>query len=657
MKYGFKLALFMILVISPVFYCQQEIADSLTNQLEHSSGEKKVDLLNELSDIYQYINTKIAIQYASKGIELASSINYNKGLASSYGSLGYCYINLDNNKALTYTQKALKLRTELNDESGIATSLNVMGVIYYYKGDYLKSFEYHLRALNKRELLGDENKIATSYNNIALVHIAIENYETALDFLNKSLDIRMKNGNKRGIAILNDNIGNVYCKMGKYEEAFKCFDKSLAINKEIGNKKSEANSCFNIAVVYKNLDDTTKALEYYRLALDIYKQVDEKNGIANVENGIASIYISKEMIKLAIEHANIALLNSQQINALENISLASKILQNSYEKMSDYKNAYKYAMIFQSTTDSLMNSDKLKRLTRIEFDYKIDKIKKEKEAELNTQKAFVMYLTITLVLSIIIVILIIFGYSSKRRLNTKLNGLNAKLLELNSTKDRFFSIIAHDLRGPFNGLLGISEILVSDKENLSKEEIKYYIKMLNSSIRKQYELLNDLLEWSKLQSGSFKLKYEKIKLPNELDEVIKHLELTTSQKNIKLINEIENNIIITADKNMIRLVLRNLISNGIKFTNPKGIIRISAIQKQGMTEVTVSDNGVGIKEEDIIKLFRIDVHHSTPGTADEMGTGLGLILCKEIIEKHSGEIRIESKVNEGSKIIFSIPQN
>jgi signal transduction histidine kinase len=657
MNYSPKYFLVLFFILSPILYSQQNTADSLAKELENVSGEKKVDLLIELSDIYQYINTTIAIEYASNAVELASAINYKKGLATSYGSLGYCYVNLDNPKALEYTQKALKLRTELDDKVGISTSLNVMGVIFYYKGDFLNSIDYHLKSLKMREDIGDEIKIATSYNNIALVHIALENYHDALDYLNKALTIRIKTENKRGIAIVYDNIGDVYSKMGNYEKAFECFDKSLSINKEIGNKKSAANSYFNIAVVYRNLSDFSNALKYYYQSLSIYNDLDEKNGIANVENGIASVYNMQGSFQQAIEHASIAMLNAVSINTLGNISISSKILQNSYEKIGDYKNAYKYAVTYQNSTDTLNNSEKFKRLTKMELDYKIEKIKKEQELELKKQETYITYLIISLFFSIIIVAIIVFSFSLKQRLNTKLKLLNKQLVELNSTKDRFFSIIAHDLRGPFNGLLGVSNLLASDIKTLTKEEIEFFSKLINDSLKKQFELLNDLLEWSRLQNGTFSLKYESINLHSTLNEAIKPLELLASQKTIKLHNEINKELLLNADKNMIELVLRNLISNGIKFTNEGGLIKVSALQNDIMTEITVSDNGVGLTQEDIDKLFRIDIHHSTTGTNNEMGTGLGLILCKEIIEKHSGEIRIESKPNQETKIIFTIPSN
>jgi signal transduction histidine kinase len=179
--------------------------------------------------------------------------------------------------------------------------------------------------------------------------------------------------------------------------------------------------------------------------------------------------------------------------------------------------------------------------------------------------------------------------------------------------------------------------------------------LLNISLKKQYELLNDLLEWARLQNGSIKLNYETVQLYTEVNDLISSLQLSASLKNINLINNVDKNISLHADKNMILLVLRNLISNSIKFTNKNGYAKISASQNNNTTEIIIEDNGVGISAEDQNRLLKIDVHHSTPGTANEMGTGLGLILCKEIIEKHSGSIKIDSKLNIGTKIIIQIP--
>jgi signal transduction histidine kinase/tetratricopeptide (TPR) repeat protein len=656
MKSKIKYLLFALLMVSNIIYSQQNTADSLIRELGSSDGPKKVDLLNELSDIYQYINTQLAIKYAEDALTVAASINYKKGIANSYGSLGYCYINLNNDKALAYTEKALEIRTQLNDVPGIATSNNVLGVIYYYTGDYLKSIDYHIKALSMREKIGDQNKIATSYNNIALVHIAIENYETALSYLEKALAIRTKDDNIRGIAILNDNIGDIYSKMGQYDKAFSYFNKALVINKQTGNKKSEAYSYYNIASGYQKQNDSTNALKYFNFALDIYQQLDEKNGISNVENGLAVMYSQQGLIIPAITHANLAYNSAQFINSLENIAIASDILYKNYYKLNDYKNAFRFSEIFIKANDRLKNAKNYKRLAKIDFDYKVEKLNKEKEAELNQQKDFIIFLSVAVILLLMIFVLIIFLYRSKRRLNKDLNMLNNKLTESNSAKDRFFSIIAHDLRGPFTGLLGISEYLSNDVDQLGKEEIKQYNQMLNLSLQKQYDLLNDLLEWARLQNVNSKLNYEKIILSDVVNSLISSMQLIASLKNINIINSVDKYITLFADKNMMLLVLRNLFFNGIKFTNKNGYTKISAVQTTEATEILIEDNGVGISEKDLARLLRIDVHHSTVGTANEMGTGLGLILCKEIIDKHSGTIKIESKLNIGTKIFVQIPR-
>jgi len=226
---------------------------------------------------------------------------------------------------------------------------------------------------------------------------------------------------------------------------------------------------------------------------------------------------------------------------------------------------------------------------------------------------------------------------------------------LNDAKDKFFSIIAHDLRGPFNTLLNLSEILFSEIDSLSKEEIKNFNEELHNSLTRQFELLNNLLDWSKMQDGRFKLNPRNVILYKEINKVMEPLELSASKKNIKLINNVEGGISVFADVNMIRLVLRNLISNGIKFTTRDGFVAVTAKKTRLYAQVIISDNGIGIAENDVEKLFGIENNYSTKGTENEIGTGLGLTLCKEIIEKHNGKIWVESEKNEGSNFIFTLP--
>jgi PAS domain S-box-containing protein len=230
-----------------------------------------------------------------------------------------------------------------------------------------------------------------------------------------------------------------------------------------------------------------------------------------------------------------------------------------------------------------------------------------------------------------------------------------ELKSLNSIKDKFFSIISHDLRGPFQGFLGATNLLATEIDTLSKEEIMEIGEALNVSLHKQLDLLNTLLDWSRLQTGDFIIKSEQLFLGNKISEIIQPFKLLASQKKIKLINSVDRDIIILADLNMLSLVIRNLLSNAIKFTKENGTVRISASTKENFVVITVEDNGVGIAQDDIKKLFRMDHYYSTEGTIKESGTGLGLLLCKEIVDKHNGKIWVESELNKGSKFIFTIP--
>jgi len=229
-----------------------------------------------------------------------------------------------------------------------------------------------------------------------------------------------------------------------------------------------------------------------------------------------------------------------------------------------------------------------------------------------------------------------------------------QLLQLNADKDRFISILAHDLRSPFNSILGFLRILSKKIRSFTIEEIEEYIKMISQSAQNTFNLLEDLIVWTMSQSG--KLPYEPQKLIfNEVcKEVVGILKPIASAKSITLNYFVPNEITVFADSNMLKTVLRNLVSNAIKFTNPEGRIDIYAEKTSSGITISVSDNGVGMEPETVNMLFDISKTHTTKGTGNESGTGLGLFLCKEFIEKHGSELRVKSQKNEGSSFYFTL---
>lgn len=243
----------------------------------------------------------------------------------------------------------------------------------------------------------------------------------------------------------------------------------------------------------------------------------------------------------------------------------------------------------------------------------------------------------------------------RNNLLSELRQKNSELAQLNATKDKLFSIISHDLRSPFGTILGLSEILSDELETLSKDEIAEYVKNIQLAAKNSYDLMDKLLVWARSQTGDIRLIKEEVNLKSLVDDAVAVLEHSAHSKKISIKNMIGAEIVILADKNTLNTVVRNLIANAIKYTNETGIVEIFAEIKDGHAEVKVSDNGIGMNEYTLKNLFNRSEAVSRPGTANESGTGLGLILCKEFIEQNGGTLRAESKEGAGSVFIFTLP--
>jgi PAS domain S-box-containing protein len=244
--------------------------------------------------------------------------------------------------------------------------------------------------------------------------------------------------------------------------------------------------------------------------------------------------------------------------------------------------------------------------------------------------------------------------SERKQTEEILKKSEMELRKLNATKDKFFSIVAHDLKSPFQGLLGASNFLHENLDELDNKDIKKFMKNISDATKNIYNLIEQLLDWSRLQSGHFDFKPEKLDLLHNLLYVINLVGQTAIAKKIKIKHTIESSIMVFTDERMLNSVLQNLISNAIKFTKPEGSITISTIPDDNFVVVSVKDTGVGIKEDALESIFKIDANRSTRGTQGEEGTGLGLILCKEMIQRWGGNIWVESKINKGSSFYFTM---
>lgn len=249
-------------------------------------------------------------------------------------------------------------------------------------------------------------------------------------------------------------------------------------------------------------------------------------------------------------------------------------------------------------------------------------------------------------------------YLYELQINKEILERNAKeLSELNASKDKLFSVVAHDLRSPFSSLLGFSEFLTQNIDELSDDEIKDFSLRIYNSLKKVLKLVENLLEWARLQSGKFEFTPIDFELGELIRDVIDINQVTSARKNIQVVfNDNNDHINVYADKNSIETVIRNLLSNAIKFSEHDSKVEIAINCYSSHAEVSIKDYGIGISSEDITKLFKIDSNYTRPGTAKEKGTGLGLILCREFVEKNGGKIWVESQPGSGSTFRFTIPK-
>lgn len=247
--------------------------------------------------------------------------------------------------------------------------------------------------------------------------------------------------------------------------------------------------------------------------------------------------------------------------------------------------------------------------------------------------------------------------TERKRSEQQLQKYSEELKELNATKDKYFSIIAHDLKSPFNSIIGLSELIKDDAKVLDIATIEQYAGIIHTTSKNTFRLLENLLDWARIQQSQMPFHPVSLVLKTIANEVIELMIEKANSKMIAIINYIPENIIVSADKNMLETILRNLMSNALKFTSQNGKIELKAIERKNEIEISIADNGIGIDDNDVDKIFKVGASYTKRGTQNEKGTGLGLLLCKEFVEKHNGRIWVESQINVGSVFRFTIKSN
>jgi signal transduction histidine kinase len=614
---------------------------------------------------------------------------------------------------ISQAEDALLEAIEIQDDSARVFLLLEAGMIYGRKAyDNEKAMDYYLRAMALADSTSFRTGQVITYMQIAGLFEGVGNTEKSLQFLVRASEFADRAGNVEVDALLSLALGRVCAAGGQHEEAAEHYQKvialaktvympdseaeahtqlaelaaagqqyaealelyklSLGIWRKLGNRLQEAVTLNVIGDSYLSMNNQDRAYANYKAALDVYQSADSKQGVARASNSIGALYYQQKKYKEAIAQLELALSAGRSAQTKSEIRRSYEYLSLAYKALGDFRRALEYRELYLAMNDFIVKEESDQRLLDMQSRYaleekeqqleKLESVRRQRERELAEQERIQLYLYGMLALAGIILILIVYLYFLKQKSNRQLQAINARIEEqniqlqnLNATKDKFFSIISHDLKGPLNSLTSFSDLLINHYDALSKEDIQDLAKNLDKSLKNLFVLLNNLLEWARSQTGNIDFTRDMLDIREVLQQNKELLEAQASQKSITLLYDHTGPLWVEANKPSINTVVRNLLSNAIKFTPAGGAIKLSATPADHEVVIAVSDTGVGMNKQAMNKLFRLDAKYSTPGTQQEQGTGLGLILCKDFVEKNNGRIWVESDEGKGSVFYFSLP--
>lgn len=535
----------------------------------------------------------------------------------------------------------------------------------YYSSNYEDAVAIYYQALDQAEQSQDSTLLAKVTLNLGMVYDELEDYDEAIAYFQKALKISQSIKDSSIIAKTYQNIAISYQNIKNLTKALEYNEKAneLAILKKDTTMMIDViNNFGTIAYDQKNL---VKSLDYYSKAMNLYQKIRDQKGIAMAYNNIGLVYLDKNEYEKSIEYFNKSLALAKELKMHGFIGDIYSNLTIYYQQKKDFKKAFYCYDRFNAIYDSLAGEKKNKMIYQIQAKYKLGKNTRELEelkiknqsqqATIHSARSIQIYLVAITVLFILLMFATFYLLFKEKKLANELKNKTKELYELNASKDKFFSIIAHDLKNPFNVLVSYTSILKTDLELFSKEQLEQIISDLNEASENGYNLLQNLLIWTRSQTNQIHILKRNFILADIFKEVKALAELNLTAKEQTLSLAIDPNLVVYADKDMISVVLRNLVFNAIKFSVKGSDIYLKASMTDETVRVDVIDSGIGIAGETIGKLFAIDKNTSTQGTEGETGTGLGLVLCKEFVEKNDGSIWVESKLGEGSVFSFVLP--
>jgi len=669
---------------------QHAIDSLMTINSQETNKKEIVKNYIKLADLFSYRKIDSAIYYSDAAIQLSNQIAYKEGEAEAEFFKAY-FLDLrgDYKRAIASLEKASSLFLEVGDSSYLTGCYNNLGVLYSYGKNQKKSLEYFIKSVNIGEELQDSFSLAESYANIAGFYEDLNEYSSALKYYNKALEVDLKYNPQEDIAISYLDVGNINIKLRRYEDALENLKKAQAIMPKINDAYYKAVLYQRFATYYTETGELTLANNYVLKSEEFSTTFDYPMFKADMLAIKGEILLKQKKYSASLEVIDNTIEQYNKLNFTYSLDELYKFKAEAFSALGQHTKAFEFLQLANAEEEKSKSNEIAETIGDFEKEEALKeersrlKLQQELEVQKNENELIKvrskLYFTINLsILLGSILVLALYFYALKRKHNKSLESSNElinhqkelieksylelkenenRLLELNATKDKFFSIIAHDLKNPFSTLIGLSELMIENPELKHTDDYEELVAGMAQTAKSGHDLLENLLQWSRSQVGSIQLELQAIQLDDLFKSVALFFKETAKAKEIIIALPQNTNLGVYADYNMVHFIIRNLISNAIKFSYKNSSIEVSAYVENSVSVICIQDHGVGIKKENIDKLFKIEYSVQHNGTSDEKGTGLGLILCREFVEKNGGKIWVESEEKKGSTFCFSLPNS
>ncbi|GJQ32544.1 MAG: hypothetical protein HBSAPP04_13830 [Ignavibacteriaceae bacterium] len=658
--------------VDPAFVSgQMNKAESYFKTGETDKGAVVLDSLREYL-IRKFAFTR-AIEVSRITLSLNEKIRNKKLIADAYNGMGNSFWRLGGlDSALHYLKEGVEFRKGVDDLRGLAVNHNLMGLVYWRKGDTEKSYRSYLNALAIRESLGDRNEISLINNNIGLIFQRMKYYDLAEQHIRKGMSVADSAGYETGKMYSLRRLIGLNIARKNYSEAMRYVDTVVGFYVRVNNKGSLAQLYNDLGLLNENSGKRNEAVAWYVKSRDLAKELGDRfieafalYNLGRVERASGDTKVAEESLNRGMELAN----SGGYHVILRDIYFELSIL---FQKRGDAREANNYLTRHLELKDSILSEGALTAIGEMRIRYEIERSKERQEY---LESILEERNRTTLVLLILVVFFLGGGASigflflrQKRlgrllqvsndelgKINLQLQKSNEALTLANETKTKLFSIIGHDLKSPFVSILGFSELLKDEADGMRNREISDLTEKILGSSVKLVDLVNNLTSWALQQREMLKPQPVFFGMEEVATVVMKAAMLNMELKGIVVRGEFGRPDVVFADREMISTVLRNILTNAIKFSFEGGEIVVRGEYLGEIYRVTIEDRGVGMSEDTIRNILYGSGTISTYGTANEKGTGLGLSVSRDFIRDNGGRLDIISEPGKGSSFIVEVP--